>query len=109
MTNTSITLTVLLTDSCNKKCSFCRMKQGDAMLSFEAFQMSFEKLLTKYGDTQVQWNVIFMGGEPLLNFGILCSAMNYLRNRVPCNFLGSCTFSVGCPLRRGMNNSAEIM
>ncbi len=24
-------------------------------------------------------------------------------------YSGSCTFSVGCPLRRGMNNSAEIM
>ncbi len=75
-----VTLVVLLTNRCNKDCSFCFMAKGTRELSFREFVTSFKVF---YQDMESRnagnrYSIVFMGGEPLLNFEVLEKATEWL-------------------------------
>ena len=75
-----VTLVVLLTDRCNKNCSFCFMSKGHKDLSYRDFVASFQIF---YHDMESRcagnrYSIVFMGGEPLLNFEVLEKAIEWL-------------------------------
>ena len=63
-----VTLVVLLTNRCNKDCSFCFMSKGTRELSYSdfvtSFQMFYYDMESRY--TENRYSIVFMGGEPLL-------------------------------------------
>lgn len=80
-----VTLTVLLTNRCNKDCSFCFMSKGNSDLSYTDFVNAFQALYQKIElcHPASRYSVVFMGGEPLLNFEVFESAIGYLRRTIP--------------------------
>lgn len=84
-----ISLTVLLTNKCNKNCSFCFVSKGQDDLTIEKFRDVFiniyENEERKYKGNN--YSIVFMGGEPLINFEVLQEAFNILRKTVHSNHL----------------------
>ena len=75
-----VTLVVLLTNRCNKDCSFCFMSKGSRDLLYRdfvtAFQVFYQDMESRNAENR--YSIVFMGGEPLLNFEVLEKATEWL-------------------------------
>jgi sulfatase maturation enzyme AslB (radical SAM superfamily) len=73
-------LAVYLSNRCNLQCRYCyvAVNQGPASwLEFEAIRRSVDRFLSeRRGETP---KFTFLGGEPLLNFGLLQRVVEYVR------------------------------
>ena len=68
----SLGLDLITTEDCNLKCSYCYMNQHKNMMEYghiKPFMESIAPLLKIYG--QSTYNIIFFGGEPLLNWRLI--------------------------------------
>lgn len=72
-------LAVLLTSDCNLSCRYCyRRNESAHSLDWNDLRENLDWALAAPGG---ELEVVFSGGEPLLEFGLLAKALNHLDNR----------------------------
>lgn len=68
-------LSLLTTLRCNLKCKYCYINQRDLDMSFDTLKKALDLFLNSSG---LNKRIIFVGGEPLLNYNLIKSAVNYI-------------------------------
>ncbi|PUB87699.1 MAG: hypothetical protein DBP02_00740 [gamma proteobacterium symbiont of Ctena orbiculata] len=75
-------ITVFTSNRCNLDCSYCYVTKNNAMndekMSIDTFKSAVDNLLTEF-DTSKRINILFFGGEPLLNISFLTEAIGSLK------------------------------
>ncbi len=80
----------ILSEACNLACSYCFENaqdcsfDSDKIMSEEIASKSinfFEKMLTLYNSTNEEKDIIFYGGEPLINYDVLLKILKEIQKR----------------------------
>lgn len=79
----------ILAESCNLSCSYCfekapSNKTVSKIMKIEVAEKSllfFERMLANYPATEEEKEIIFYGGEPLLNYDVLMFLLKEIKNR----------------------------
>ncbi|AEY67466.1 radical SAM protein [Clostridium sp. BNL1100] len=83
LTNDISTLTLLVTQACNLRCSYCYGEDGsyndNGIMDIQTAKKAVDFLLTKTHQDKV--SVCFFGGEPLLNFTLIKEIVSYCREK----------------------------
>ncbi|MBB1487365.1 quinohemoprotein amine dehydrogenase maturation protein [Oceanospirillum sediminis] len=79
------TLVLNVNTGCNLSCSYCYKEDLDKpsagrKMSLETAKQSIEMLLQESPD-EARYNLVFFGGEPLSNFGLIVDVVNYAERR----------------------------
>ncbi len=73
-------ITIFTTNQCNLNCSYCYERANGALdgakMSFETFQAGIDFFLSRF-QTNKRINLLFFGGEPLLNAELMKRAVRY--------------------------------
>lgn len=80
-----VSIVILLTNRCNKHCPYCFMANGRDDLSYALFSKVLKSLCVRLDRefASPHYSIVFMGGEPLLNFNVLKKAVALLRKLIP--------------------------
>lgn len=80
-----VSVVILLTNRCNKHCPYCFMANGRDNLSYALLSKALESLCGRPDpeSTDANYSIVFMGGEPLLNFKVLKKSVALLRKMIP--------------------------
>jgi uncharacterized protein len=68
-------LSLLTTLRCNLKCKYCYINQKEEDMSFDTLKKALDLFLNSSG---LNKRIIFVGGEPLLNYPLIKSAVDYI-------------------------------
>jgi uncharacterized protein len=75
-------ITVFATNQCNLGCAYCYVSKNNAdnefKMSMDTFERAIGYFLTTF-DTSHRINILFFGGEPLLNLPFLTNAAEHLK------------------------------
>lgn len=79
------TLVLNVNTGCNLSCSYCYKEDLDTpvnslKMSFDTARQSIEMML-KESPNQDRYNVVFFGGEPLINMGLIRQVVSYAKQR----------------------------
>jgi uncharacterized protein len=76
-------ITVFTSNACNLDCGYCYVTKNNAVnenkMSIETFKTAMNNLFDTF-DTSRRINILFFGGEPLLNVPFLEEAIQYLKS-----------------------------
>lgn len=74
-----MTLTLILTDLCNGRCSYCPQSRSSAKLPHDLALLALEKIVPKLDDGR-DLTINFYGGEPLLERELIVSVLSRARH-----------------------------
>lgn len=80
------TLNLNISNDCNLACKYCFFysnpppENEPAMMEFETAKLAIDYLLQNSSDSAKRLNIVFFGGEPLLNFQLIEKCLDYLKS-----------------------------
>jgi uncharacterized protein len=80
--NDELHLTILPTENCNFRCTYCYEKHINNMMTNDVI-MSILKFLQKRGPEISFLTLSWFGGEPLLGFKVIKQIMSYINDEMP--------------------------
>jgi uncharacterized protein len=73
-------ITIYLTNRCNLECSFCFVSKNEERMPESTAKSCVDFLIGNSGDNK-ELEIIFFGGEPLLEFGLIKKIVDYSKAR----------------------------
>ncbi len=78
MDNTTYQLSLLITERCNLRCSYCYCdKRRESTMTIETAKQAIDEAKVAIGDSQLR--LLLMGGEPFMEFDLICQIVDYVR------------------------------
>lgn len=74
-------LTLNITRKCNLKCSYCFESSEYRKKSDMPFEVAQRAIDTFFTNASSDWVIIFTGGEPLLNYDLICRVVEYVNEK----------------------------
>lgn len=75
------TLTFNASRKCNLKCTYCYENEEFRKMNDMPFEIAKKAIDTFFTNKLTDWNIIFTGGEPMLNYSLIKDVVKYVANQ----------------------------